>query len=360
MKFFPGYEIWVGDFRPRKEEAPNIAKSSKVWYNLFMANKKALKTIEKTKLEHRKTVAKSVAGKIVTEAKAVKKQTADNDNAWKEILDEHYFPKFLQFYFPNTFRMIDFGKPIEFLDKEFQKIGRDSAVGNKRVDKLVKVFLKNDQEKWILIHVEIQGGEDDDFAHRLYVYHYRIHDRYHKDVITLVILTDGNKKFRPEKYEVKYADTSITLRFGTVKLLDYKPEIAELEKNKNPFAVITLAYLRLIESKNDDAKKYFWKRTLIKSLYSKGYTQENIRQLYKFIDWIVTLPKEMEEKLVYEIKDSEEEQNMPIVTNMEKIAKIEMAMKMLEKSMDIKTIAEITGLPEAEIKRLKATLKKAA
>jgi len=312
--------------------------------------KKPTKTIEKTKPEHRKTAVKAVAVKIATKAKVLKKQTADNDNAWKEILDEHYFPKFLQFYFPDTFRIIDFGKPIEFLDKEFQKIGRESAVGNKRVDKLVKVFLKNGQEKWILIHVEIQGGEDDDFAHRLYVYHYRIHDRYHKDVITLVILTDGNKKFRPEKYEVKYADTSITLRFGTVKLLDYKPEIAELEESDNPFAIITLTYLRLIESKNDDAKKYFWKRTLIKSLYNKGYTQENIRQLYKFIDWIVTLPEELEEKIVCEIKDSEEEDGMSIITSIERLSKLETAIGLYEDGVNAEIILKRTGYTVKEVK----------
>jgi len=40
--------------------------------------------------------------------------------------------------------------------------------------------------------------------------------------------------------------------------------------------------------------------------------------------------------------------------------KIETAVKMLNKNMDIKTISEITGLSETEIKKLKATTKKAA
>ncbi len=40
--------------------------------------------------------------------------------------------------------------------------------------------------------------------------------------------------------------------------------------------------------------------------------------------------------------------------------KNETAIKMLNKNMDIKTISEITGLSEAEIKKLKATTKKAA
>ena len=284
-----------------------------------MLNKKVNKSVKIKKPEHRKTAVNPALKELAVKSKAVKKSAADNDNAWKEILDEHYFPDFMAFYFPKTHRIIDFKRPIEFLDKEFHKLNLTGEVGNKRVDKLVKVFLKDGSEKWLLVHVEVQAGVESNFAERLYTYNYLIFNRYHKDVITLAILTDDNKKFRPEKYEVKYPDTCLTLKFGMVKLLDYRPKIAELEKSKNPFAVITLTYLRLMEAKNDNAKKYFWKFTLIKSLYKKGYSQEEVRQLYKFIDWIVTLPMDLEEKFVYEMKETEEEKKMPIVTNAEKI-----------------------------------------
>jgi len=329
-----------------------LEKQGVLWYNVITMIKKANKTVNIKKPEHRKTAAKPALNKLAVKSKAVKKSAADNDNAWKEILDKHYFPKFMAFYFPKTYRIIDFKRPIEFLDKEFQKLNLTGEVGNKRVDKLVKVFLKDGSEKWLLVHVEIQASIESSFAERLYTYNYLIFNRYHKDVITLAILTDDNKKFRPEKYEVKYPDTCLTLKFGMVKLLDYRPKIAELEKSKNPFAVITLTYLRLMEAKNDNAKKYFWKFTLIKSLYKKGYSQENVRQLYKFIDWIVTLPFDLEEKLVCEIKESEEEKSMPIVTNVEKFAKLEVAKKMIDEGMDAATVARITGLSEAQIKSL--------
>jgi len=293
-----------------------------------------------------------------------KSQAASHDNAWKEILNEHYFPKFLRFYYPKTHRLIDFSKKIEFLDNEFQQIGIGSEVGHRRVDKLVKVFLKDGTEKWLLVHVEIQGAYEKGFEERLYIYNYRIFDRYHKDVITLAILTDNNRQFRPKKYEVKYPDCSLTLKFGSVKLLDYQNKKGELEKSKNPFAVITMAYLRIIESKTDNKKKYFWKRTLIKSLYRKGYTKDEIRELYKFIDWIVALPKYLEEKLVYEIREFREEKRMPIITNMEKFAikkhDEEMARGLLQDGVDPKIVAKRYGLSEKEVKRLMAILKEAA
>ena len=323
-----------------------LAKSGGLWYNISMTIKKATKTVNIKKPEHRKTAAKPALKKLAVKHKTVNNQSADNDNAWKEILDEHYFPKFMAFYFPKTYRIINFNRPIEFLDKEFQKIGIIGEVGNKRVDKLVKVFLKDGTEKWLLVHVEIQAAYEKDFEERLYIYNYRIFDRYHKNVITLVILTDDNKKFRPEKYEVKYPDTALTLKFGTRKLLDYRPQIAKLEKDKNPFAVITLTYLRLMEAKNDNAKKYFWKFTLIKSLYRKGYSKEDVRQLYKFIDWIVTLPVDLEKKLVYEIKESEEEKAMPIITSAEKIGA---AKERAKRDKIIKNLRKL-GVSEDKIK----------
>ena len=124
------------------------------------------------------------------------------DSAWKDIIDA-YFPEFLDFYFPEIYRDINFKKKHEFLDKEFQKITKDSELNKKFVDKLIKVYLKTGEEKWILIHIEIQGSVDQAFTERLYVYNYRIFDRYHKDVVTLAILADDSKKFRPESYKVK-------------------------------------------------------------------------------------------------------------------------------------------------------------
>jgi len=74
--------------------------------------------------------------------------------------------------------------------------------------------------------------------------------------------------------------------------------------------------------------------------------QEGDGAQYKFIDWIVTLPVDLEKKLVCEINESEEEKAMPIITNAEKIG--------IEKG-------KIETVSEAKIKSLaKKPTKKAA
>ena len=105
------------------------------------------------------------------------------DEAWKEII-EKLFPDFLAFFFPQIYKDINFSRGFEFLDKELQKILKRSEVGKKIVDKLVKVYLNDGSEKWLLIHIEVQGYQEKNFSERIYIYNYRIFDRYRKEVIS--------------------------------------------------------------------------------------------------------------------------------------------------------------------------------
>jgi len=50
-----------------------------------------------------------------------KPDTSDYDSGWKEAI-EKYFEEFMLFFFPHAHKDIDFTKPVEFLDKEVNKI----------------------------------------------------------------------------------------------------------------------------------------------------------------------------------------------------------------------------------------------
>ena len=119
------------------------------------------------------------------------------DSPWKDIL-EAYFPRFIEFFFPDIFPKIDWERGHEFLDKELQKIAPDAKTGRRTVDKLVKVWLKDGTEIWTVVHVEIQGQQDPDFAKRMYMYNYRLFDKHDKKIVSLAVLTDGSKSWRPE------------------------------------------------------------------------------------------------------------------------------------------------------------------
>ena len=80
----------------------------------------------------------------------------------------------------------------------------------KFVDKLVKVFTKDGQEQWILVHIEIQGYRDDRFAARMFTYFRRIYDRFEMPVTAFAIFTDGNHGFRPPAFSYEFRGTGLT------------------------------------------------------------------------------------------------------------------------------------------------------
>jgi hypothetical protein len=116
---------------------------------------------------------------------------ADYDSPWKEALDR-FFERCMAFFFPHIHADIDWTRGYEMLDKELQPIVRRAKHGRRYVDKLVKVCLKDGEEKWLLIHIEVQGWREGDFPERMYLYHHRLFDRYGREVISLAILVDDD------------------------------------------------------------------------------------------------------------------------------------------------------------------------
>ena len=53
------------------------------------------------------------------------------------------------------------------LDKELQPIVRQAKLGRRSVDKLVKVWLRDGEERWLRIHVEVQAWKGGDFPKRM-------------------------------------------------------------------------------------------------------------------------------------------------------------------------------------------------
>ncbi len=132
-------------------------------------------------------------------------------------------------------------------------------------------------------------------------------------------LCDANASWRPNEYGFDYYDTSLSFRFGMVKLLDYKDRWAELEASDNPFAVVVMTHLKTQETKKDKASRKEWKLGLIKRLYEKGYNREDVVNLFRFIDWMMVLPKGLERSFWTELQTYEEARKVPYITSVEQI-----------------------------------------
>ena len=289
------------------------------------------------------------------------------DSPWKEII-EQFFPEFIAFFFPEIFKEIDWNKPYDFLDNELEKITKDAEIGKRYADKLVKVFLISGLETWLLVHIEIQGYHDKDFEYRMFIYNRRIGEKYNKEVVSLAILCDHDINYRPHVYNKSRWGCELNFKFPIAKLLDFKSHEKDLENTENIFSIIVTAHLKSIEVKEPEQRKT-WKMKLVRSLYRSGFDRAIIIALFRFIDWVIALPKILDEQFTSELQKFEKEQQMQYVTSVERVftekgelkSKREDVIEALEINVEMsvpKNVIDIIN-QESDLARLKEMLRKA-
>ncbi|ETR65278.1 MAG: hypothetical protein OMM_14509, partial [Candidatus Magnetoglobus multicellularis str. Araruama] len=215
-----------------------------------------------------------------------KKLRHDIDSPWKDVIDL-YFKEFMIFFYPDIARDIDWSKAPIFMDKELSKITSDAKTGIRYVDKLVKVWRKNGEETWVLLHIEVQGQPQDIFPDRMFTYATRLRDRYQLMVVSLAILADDDPNWRPSTFTEELWGCKKNFEFPMIKLLDYHDKWEELETSDNPFAVVVIAHLNMLETKNNHEQRLNRKIELTQKLYGMGYSEEKVFALFRFIDWLM-------------------------------------------------------------------------
>ena len=242
----------------------------------------------------------------------------DFDSPWKTLLDR-WFPAFMAWFFPPIAAEIDWARGYVFLDKELQKISRRAKEKRRHADKLVKVWRGTSEEMWVLVHVEIQAGHETDFTERMFIYYYRLFDRYRLPLASLVVLADDRPQWRPDRYERQLWGCELNLTFPVVKLLDYQGRLAELETDPNPFALATAAHLLARATRKDPQGRLAGKLALTRRLYQRGWTKPEVLDLYEFIDWLLALPEALEDAFLDEIHDLEASTKMRYISSAERI-----------------------------------------
>ncbi len=240
------------------------------------------------------------------------------DSPWKQII-QLYFEDFMLFFFPQAHEQIDWTKQPEFLDKELEQVVRDAELGKHLADKLVKIYLKDGSETWVLIHVEIQSQEESNFGRRMYTYNYRIYDRYKRPVVSLAVLGDERTNWRPSQFGYELFGCRVDFQFPVIKLVDYQQRQSELEASRNPFATVVMAHLAASETRNDRLRRKQQKLSLVRRLYQQGFEREDVLNLLAFVDWMLTLPLDLEAEFKTEVEQLEAEQRMQYVTSFERI-----------------------------------------
>jgi hypothetical protein len=76
-----------------------------------------------------------------------------------------------------------------------------------------------------------------------------------------------------------------------------------------------MAHLKPQETRDERNGRMAWKLAITRQLYE----QEDVVNLFGFIDWVMSLPEELDQQFWQEVRNLEEERRMPYLTSVEKI-----------------------------------------
>ena len=241
------------------------------------------------------------------------------DSPFKESMYA-FFRRFVEFYFPLAHADIAWDEGFKALDTELRQIAGKKRRSPVRVDSLFEVRRLSGHKQLVLIHSEMQTTRDGRLAERMWRYNYRSFDARGLEVVSFAILGDASPSWRPDHYGWSLWGCEVGIRFPVVKLIDFAGREEELAASSNPFALITLAYLQTRKTVAEPALRRHWKMRIVRALYQQNYTAEEVRLLFRAIDWMMQLEPEQEIIFMTELEELEAESGMPYVTSVERIA----------------------------------------
>jgi hypothetical protein len=209
-----------------------------------------------------------------------------SDILWKVIMEE-VFDDLLRFIMPDAEQEYNMERGFEFLEKELAEMypEPEKESDTRFADKLIKVFNRQGDADWILLHIEVQGDTSKrvQFTERMFRYFYRILDKHRKPVSAVAIFTGLDGKKMPDRYTYQYRKTRVLYEYHTLSILDFTDE--ELKESNNPFALVVLAAkTALLEGKIPEQELLERKLLIAKELLRRGYTERKVRAIMVFLE----------------------------------------------------------------------------
>jgi hypothetical protein len=98
---------------------------------------------------------------------------------------------------------------------------------------------------------------------------------------------------------------------------------AKLKDSDNPAAVVVQAHLEAQATRGDMELRKKSKWQLTRRLYERGYSRQDILELFRLIDWLMVLPEGLGIEFRRELMEFEQEKVMPYITSIERIGREE-------------------------------------
>ena len=308
-------------------------------------------------------------------------EVVNQDGLWKKVIGD-LFEDFLLFFAPELHEAVDFSKAPDFLQQELFKEILDGKKGTNYADQIVKVHLKDGNEKWILVHIEVEGSADTDFSKRMFRYFYRIFDKFDREIVAFSVMTGPSTSKESLGFTYSYFGTTLDYAYNVRKVMDYDDK--ELMQSNRLFSKVVLATKYMHETKNEVDQRYRFKMKLMREVLKlEGHSRVSITAVFYFIDYLLRLPEELRHEFTdtirpilgeegLEMVQYESDDLSPTLADLVRIERKEaleegleqgleqglrnVALTMLKEDLEVEYIAKLTKLSIAEVEKLKKTL----
>ena len=256
----------------------------------------------------------------------------NQDSPWKDTI-EQFTRSLLEVTFPEVAAGIDWSVRPKSLEQELHEITPASEIGAKRVDKLLKVRLLDGTDQWLYLHIEVQMRHDPDLPKRLFIYHYRIFDKYGVSPLTLVILGDTSRKWRPTSYHYQTLGCGITFLFLICKTIDFKGKLDDPRYRHQQTLFVIAAHLGTQQYRRTPQQLSDYCLELTVKLYNEGYSPSEVHLLHRLIDWLIPLPDDLKIQFRKQLQQRLPKKTMAHITLFEELALKEGLEKGIQKGL---------------------------
>lgn len=277
----------------------------------------------------------------------------DHDRLFKELI-QTFFDEFMQLFFPEASKSIDF-KHLKFLQQE---VYTDIVAGEKHVvDMLVETRLR-EEPGMIMVHIEPQAYVQKDFNERMFIYFSRLYEKYRCRILPVAVFSYDQERNEPHSFTLQFPFLSV-MQFRYYKIELKKLDWREYIKGNNPVAAALLSKMGF-----SPAEKVKVKLEFMRMLIRMKLDLARMELLGGFFESYLKLSSEEEAELQLEISKvdrKEAEAIMQITTSWHEKGreegkiegKIETAKVALKKGLPVDLVAEITGLTQEAVLKLK-------
>ena len=213
------------------------------------------------------------------------------DGIWKEFIRE-YWPSILHDVIPDLYEAADIGRGAEFLDKEMNEISQqldnvNGSVSRWYVDSLIRIWLKDGREEWVLLHIEIQGRGGEMISRRMFRYSCMIFLRYGRHPVAMAVLTAKRPKKEgdPAVYHAEMFGTVTEYRYHTLKTYDYQDE--ELLASDSPVHLFIYAVKMAVKYRKSNDVKLEYMLKVARLLKARGWDKGKMRVFFRYLEFLL-------------------------------------------------------------------------